>query len=115
MEKTKVCNSWELERLLEKKYGERFDADFLSSLMGGVSGSLDSKRFHITFKGGEYLLISTSADGRAILDELLPTLTEVMGNEKPICSYDLQCSGTEEKDAEPFRRQIHRPFVECGR
>lgn len=101
MEKTKVCNLWELEQLLEKKYGERFDADFLSSLMGGVSGSLDSKRFHITFKGGEYLLISTSADGRAVLDELLPTLTEVMGNEKPICSYDLQCSGTEEKDAEP--------------
>ena len=101
MEKTKVCNSWELERLLEEKYGERFEAGFLSSLMGDVTGSLDSKRFHISFKGGEFLLISTSADGRAVLDELLPTLTEVMGNEKPICSYDLQCSGTEEKDAKP--------------
>ena len=101
MEKTKVCNSWELEQLLEKKYGERFEAGFLSSSMGGVTGSLDSKRFHISFKGGEFLLISTSADGRAVLDELLPTLTEVMGNEKPICSYDLQCSGTEEKDAKP--------------
>ena len=101
MEKTKVCNSWELEQLLEKKYGERFEADFLSSLRDGVSGSFDSKRFHITFKGGEYLLISTSSDGKAILDELLPTLTEVMGNEKPICSYDLQCSGTEEDDAMP--------------
>lgn len=102
MGKTTVYNSWQLEELLEKKYGERFEADFLSSLIGGgVSGSFDSKRFHITFKGGEYLLISTSSDGKAILDELLPTLTEVMGNEKPICSYDLQCSGTEEKDAEP--------------
>ena len=101
MGKTTVYNSWQLEELLEKKYGERFEADFLSSLMGGVSGSFDSKRFHITFKGGEYLLISTSADGRAVLEELLPTLTEVMGNENPICSYDLQSSGIEKKDAEP--------------
>ena len=101
MEKITVNNSWQLEELLEKKYGERFEADFLSSLTGGVSGSFDSKRFHITFKGGEYLLISTSADGKAILDELLPTLTEVMGGENPICAYDLQNSGNEEKDAKP--------------
>ena len=66
-----------------------------------MSGSFDSKRFHITFKAGEYLLISTSADGKAILDELLPTLTEVMGGENPICAYDLQNSGNEEKDAKP--------------
>lgn len=102
MGKTTVYNSWQLEELLVKKYGERFEADFLSSLMGdGVSGSFDSKRFHITFKGGEYLLISTSFDGKAILDELLPTLTEVMGDENPICTYDLQSLGTEEKDAKP--------------
>ena len=101
MEKMAVYNSRQLEQLLEKKYGERFEGDFLSSLRGDVSGSFDSKRFYITFEGGEYLLISTSSDGRAILDELLPTLTEIMGGKSPICSYDLQCSETEEKDAEP--------------
>lgn len=101
MGKMAVYNSRQLEQLLEKKYGERFESDILSSLRGDVSGSFDSKRFYITFEGGEYLLISTSSDGRAILDELLPTLTEIMGGKSPICSYDLQCSETEEKDAEP--------------
>lgn len=101
MEKTTVSSSWELEKLLTKKYGDRFEADFLSSLMDGVNGSLDSKRFKITFKGNEYLLISTSPKTRELLDELLPVLTEVMGDTQPICSYDLQSSGLQEKDAMP--------------
>ena len=101
MEKNKVSNSWELEQLIQKKYGERFDADFLSSLGGGVSGSIDSKRFNITFKADNYLLISTSSDSRELLDELLPLLKDAMGNVEPICSYDLQASNTEEKDAMP--------------
>lgn len=101
MEKTTVSSSWDLEELLTKKYGDRFEADFLSSLMGGVNGALDSKRFEITFKGNEYLLISTSPKTRELLDELLPVLTEVMGDTQPICSYDLQSSGLEEKDAMP--------------
>ncbi len=101
MEKTTVYNSWQLEELLEKKYGERFEADFLSSLIGDVAGALDSKPIRITFKGNKYLLISTSSKTRDVLDELLPVLKEVMGDTQPICSYDLQRSGTEEKDAEP--------------
>ena len=101
MGKTIVNNAWQLEQLLEKKYGERFEADFLSSLTGGVSGSFDSKRILITFKSDEFLLISTSADGKDILEQLLPTLTEVMGGISPICSYDLQNVGTEEKDVKP--------------
>ena len=101
MGKTIVNNAWQLEQLLEKKYGERFEADFLSSLTGGVSGSFDSKRILITFKSDEFLLISTSSDGKDILEQLLPTLTEVMGGMSPICSYDLQNVGTEEKDVKP--------------
>lgn len=101
MGKTIVNNAWQLEQLLEKKYGERFEADFLSSLTGGVSGSFDSKRILITFKSDEFLLISTSADGKDVLEQLLPTLTEVMGGISPICSYDLQNVGTEEKDVKP--------------
>ncbi len=101
MGKTIVNNAWQLEQLLEKKYGERFEADFLSSFTGGVSGSFDSKRILITFKSDEFLLISTSADGKDILEQLLPTLTEIMGGISPICSYDLQNVGTEEKDVKP--------------
>ncbi len=101
MEKTTVYNSWQLEELLEKKYGERFEADFLSFLIGDVAGALDSKPIRITFKGNKYLLISTSSKTRDVLDELLPVLKEVMGDENPICTYDLQGSGIEEKDAEP--------------
>lgn len=101
MGKTTVSSSWELEELLTKKYGDRFETDFLSSLMGGVNGALDSKSFKITFKGNEYLLISTSPKTRELLDELLPTLIEVMGDTQPICSYNLQSSGLEEKDAMP--------------
>ncbi len=100
MGKTAVSNSGELEELLSKKYGDRFEPSFLSSI-DGVAGYLDSKRFKITFKGNKYLLISTSQKTRELLDELLPVLTEVMGNEQPICSYDLQCLGDEEKDAMP--------------
>lgn len=99
MGKTTVSSSWELEELLTKKYGDRFEPDFLSSLMGGVNGTLDSKSFKITFKDDEYLLISTSQKTRELLDELLPTLIEVMGDTQPICSYNLQSSGLEEKDA----------------
>lgn len=101
MEKITVSNSWELEESLIKKYGDRFESDFLSSLMGGVIGSLDSKKFKITFKGNEYLIISTSLKTRDLLDELLPFLIEVMGNEQPICSYDLQSIEDEGKDIMP--------------
>lgn len=101
MGKTTVCNPWELEQLLEEKYGERLVTDPFAPLMGEVKGSLDSKPVFIKFKGNEFLLISTSPKTREVLDELLPTLTEVMGNEKPICSYDLQSSGLKEEEAMP--------------
>ena len=101
MAKTLVYNSYELNELLEKKYGTRLNTEPLVAMMGGVEGTLDSKKINITFKGNEYLLISTSSSSKEVLDELLPILTEVMGGASPICSYDLQCSGTEEKDAMP--------------
>ena len=49
MGKTTVSNSLQLEQLLTKKFGDRFKADLLSSLMGGVDGTIDSKRFKISF------------------------------------------------------------------
>lgn len=101
MIKTLVSDSYELNELLEKKYGERLNTDPFAAMMGSVTGTLDSKKINITFKGNQYLLISTASTSRDVLDELLPMLTEVMGNTNPICSYDLQSSGLEEKDAMP--------------
>lgn len=101
MSKTLISNSYELNEFLEKKYGERLNTDSFAAMMGSVRGTLDSKKINITFKGNEYLLISTASNSKEVLDELLPVLTEVMGNTQPICSYDLQSSGLEEKDATP--------------
>ena len=47
------------------------------------------------------MIISTSPTSRDVLEELQPLLTEVMGGEKPICSYDLQSEGLEESAAMP--------------
>lgn len=101
MTKILVSDSYRLYELLEKKYGERFNADPFVAMMGSVEGTLDSKKIKITFDGKQYLLISTSSTTRDVLDELLPLLTEVMGNSEPICSYDLQSEGMEEQDSMP--------------
>ncbi len=101
MTKTLVYDAYELNELLEKKYGKRLNTDTLATLMGIVEGTLDGKKIKISFKGNEYLLISTATTSKDVLDDLLPVLTEVMGNVSPICSYDLQSSGLEEKDAMP--------------
>lgn len=101
MVKTLVSDSYELDNLLKKKYGDRIQTDPLSALTGGVCGTFDSKKISITFKGDNYLLISTEQTGKDVLTELTPVLNEVMGGEKPICSYDLQTENTEEKDSMP--------------
>lgn len=99
MKKYEDYSLWDLVELLEKKYGKRFEADYFSLLLGGAAGSFDSKKIVISFESGKSLILSIPQDGKEVSDELLPTLTEVMGNEKPICSYDLQISKTEEKDS----------------
>ena len=55
MTKTLVYNSYELNQLLEKKYGTRLNVEPLLAMMGSIEGTLDSKSFNITFKGNEYL------------------------------------------------------------
>lgn len=101
MSKTLVSTPSGLDELLNKKYGKRLNTHPFAALMGRVEGTLDSKKISITFSGDEYLLISTASNSKEVLDELLPVLTEIMGGVNPICSYDLQRSGDEEKDAMP--------------
>jgi len=95
MIKTLAKNSYELYTLLEKKYGNRFKADELLAMRGRIEGAIDANEISITFDGKEYLLISTNSNSKEILDELQPFLTAIMGNEKPICYYDLQSEGLE--------------------
>ena len=101
MTKTLVDNPYALYTLLAKKYGNRFNADPFLAMRGRIDGTIDSKKISITFDGKEYLLISTSSTSRDVLEELQPLLTAVMGDEKPICSYDLQSEGLEESAAMP--------------
>ncbi len=101
MAKTLVKDAYHFNELLKEKYGERIVTDPIEVLRGKVCGRLDSKVIIISFIGDKCLLISTDSKSRDILDELKPVLTEVMGNEEPICSYDLQSEGLEEKDSLP--------------
>lgn len=101
MIKTLVANSYELYKLLEKEFGKRFNADPLIAMMGRISGTFDSQEIRITFDGKKYLIISTSPNSKNILEELHPFLKTIMGNENPICSYDLQGEGLDESDAMP--------------
>lgn len=83
--------------VLKNKYGERFEYDFFKGLVDrGISCSIDSKNVYIKFKSNKHLLIVTSADEKNILDELLVTFTETLGNQQPICSYDLESPFVEE-------------------
>lgn len=109
MAKNLVANSNELYEILEKKYGNRFNGDPLVSMMGRIEGTIDSKKISITFKGDEYLLLSTSNTGDELLNELESLLTILMGDVKPICSYDLQREGDNVEDAMPT---IEWDFVE---
>jgi len=101
MGKYLVANSNELYEILEKKYGNRFNGDPLIAMMGRIEGTIDSKKISITFKREEYLLLSTSNTGDELLNELESLLTILMGDVKPICSYDLQRDGDNVFDAMP--------------
>lgn len=78
MKKTTVSSTYQLNELLKEKYKERLETDPLAVLKGDIRGTFDSKPIIITFKANEYLLISTFANSKEVLDELLPILTERM-------------------------------------
>lgn len=101
MAKTLVKNALELHDLLEEKYQKRFEGNPLIAMTGTIEGTLDSKKITISFGRNQFLLITTEAQSKNILEELQPFLTEVMGNENPICSYDLQTKDSTEETALP--------------
>lgn len=101
MENVLIKDVCELYELLEKKYGKRFISSPLLAMTGRIEGTLDSKKFVISYDADNFLLISTAPNCSDVLTTLQPLLTEVMKNQEPICSYDLQTKGTEENDAMP--------------
>ena len=97
MSKLLASDAYDLFVLLHEKYGKRFYADpFTAAMEGRIEGTLDSKKIVIVF-ADTYLIVDTTTNTREVLDELLPVLKEVMGNNEPICSYDLQSEDMEEK------------------
>lgn len=101
MTKTLVKNSSELYNLFKKRYPSKFEGDPLTAMTGRIEGTFDSQKIVISFGGNQFLLISTSPESKNVLEELQPFLTEVMGNENPICSYNLQTEGSTEETALP--------------
>lgn len=98
MEKMMTFDKRKLIDVLKNKYGERFEYDSVKYLFfnNSFQCSLNSKNIYIKFESNNHLLIATSADEKNILDELLVPFTEVLGNQQPICSYDLESPFIEE-------------------
>ena len=92
----KAANLDELEEILKENFGDRIvtivkpvDKDSVEQMLrdyGAISGSIDEEDYTISFDGEDLLV---SSESNAALDKLLPVLTEVMGNKKPICKYTI--------------------------
>lgn len=100
MNNTLVSNHFELADLLKSKLGDDVDIDSMATLMGKVCGTYKGKKFNVTFKRNDYLLISIANGSGDLLKEMEPILKDAMGDE-PICSYSLQSAGLEENEAMP--------------
>lgn len=89
----KVSDSYALYELLSKKYGKRLQVEPLSALGGAVQGKFDGSLFNLTFKSGEYLLLTVGPNGRHVIDELTTVLKSVMNDCEPIIKYDMNYAG----------------------
>ena len=92
-----IIEADQLSCLLKKMYGDRVQIipNPFRNTNCGVDGFFDSKKFGFTFFD-QFLILSVEPGAGSIIDELTPILTEVMGGEKPLCSYDLQDASKEE-------------------
>lgn len=96
MSKSLVSTAAELNGFLEEKF--KYDwhlIEEISDATGTIIGELYSEKVFIMFVSGKSLVVATIYNSRGVLNQLLPTLAEVMGNENPICSYCVQNKYTE--------------------
>lgn len=99
MNKSLISTAYDLEQLLEKKCKNYETIDDFFNLLGGVVGKYKGFEIKINFSKNEYLLISTDIEGKTVLDELIPVLSDAIGGYEPICEYDFLAKG--EKEALP--------------
>lgn len=96
MKKTLVSRPFDVAGYLISKCAGNIEIDMFDAMFGKLHGEFKGKKFYITFYQDEYLLISISKGNGDLLDELIPVLSEIMGNENPIAKYDLLFPGASE-------------------
>lgn len=99
MNKALISTAYDLEQFLEKKCKNYETVDDLFNLVGGVVGKYKDSKIKINFSKNEYLLISTDMEGKTVLDELIPVLSDAIGGYDPICKYEFLDNG--DSDALP--------------
>lgn len=95
MAKQTISNVAELCKLIEKKYRGRITDVYQNVSFQGhgrLEALLDGQQFMISFTD-EFLIASTFNGDTKTLEKLMPVLKKVMGNEEPLCSYDIKCEG----------------------
>jgi hypothetical protein len=92
------CN---LQEHLKDRLGNEieFGSSFITSFF---HGKYKGKEFYFSYEKNNYLIFTISVDGKEELEELRKVLTTAMGNNEPVCYYDLLSSSeTDEQKAEP--------------
>lgn len=93
-----ALNAYDLATKLSRHFGKKFDSFAIGER---IEGTLNNKNIYITYKSGEYLLLSVSHNHEELLTELTPLMEEMATGTKPICRYLLQGSHEKEEDARP--------------
>ena len=89
MEKRIITSGLDLDVYLNEIFKERMETDFIGAVTGNPSGTLDNKKFIITFCPNKYAVVSMEKDSTKEFNELIGVINQVM-NDEPICSYDLK-------------------------
>lgn len=87
MSNIRALTAYDLNVILEKRFGKRLNTDLKASLYGKIVGTLDSKNISISYDGNNYLVLSLTSECEELLNELLPIIKESIGGFEPICDY----------------------------
>ncbi|MDD4548092.1 MAG: hypothetical protein PHI05_05075 [Bacilli bacterium] len=88
MNKADILTAYDLEQFLQKKLTHYKTTNDFANLVGGIIGKYKGFEIKINFNKNDYLIISTNQKSKTILDELVPVLSNAIGNYYPICKYD---------------------------
>jgi len=88
MNKADILTAYDLEQFLQKKLTHYETTNDFANLLGRIIGKYKGFEIKINFNENDYLIISTNQKGKAILNELVPVLSNAIGDYNPICKYD---------------------------